>query len=70
MIPDYLGDSSLVSPAEMTDDLDSDQLAEMTAYMSAEFGLETETTAARQIRCKEKRDEKSSSMNEIAAVVK
>jgi len=38
--------------------------------MSAEFGLETETTAARQIRCKEKRDEKSSSMNEIAAVVR
>ena len=31
-MPDYLGDSSLVSPAEMTDDLDSDQLAEMTAY--------------------------------------
>jgi len=38
--------------------------------MPAEFGLETETTAARQIRCKEKRDGKSSCMNEIAAVVR
>jgi len=40
----------------------------MPAELSASGKVET--TAARQIRCKEKRDEKSSCMNEIAAVVR